>query len=432
MMSLSNAAEYLRSRLWVMPALFLLGVSALWQIAIALDESFDSQEKRWYLFPGGPEGAREVLSTIAASTFTFTGLVFSITIVVLQLAGSQLSPRVMGMFLRDLGTQIVLATFLATFAYSLLVLREVRSDDVVFVPALAIWLAFLLMAIDIILFVYYINHMTQRIRASSVIAEIGRETRKVIEQTYPDPFVEPDMPPPSLPESPYTVVVNEHRGGRVRFIDRRRLWRATEDNGWVVAVVPAIGDFVPRGSPLLRIWGREDADAGSLADLVSLSRERTFQQDVGFGLRQLVDIAVRALSPGVNDPTTAVQAIDEIHDLLRCLCGRAIPAGADRDHPRVIFNAPGWDSYVQLCLDEIRTYGSGNIQVVRRLRYLLEDLSALAPSSRQGVLAREMTLLEQAALSQFGDAEQALVQQASAQGQGPPPLRGIDRQSAGL
>jgi uncharacterized membrane protein len=301
-------------------------------------------------------------------------------------------------------------------------LREVRSDDVVFVPALAIWLAFLLMAIDIILFVYYINHMTQRIRASSVISEIGRETRRVIEQTYPDPFVEPDMPPPNLPESPYTVVANEHRGGRVRFIDRRHLWREAEDNGWVVAVVPAIGDFVPRGSPLLRVWGSDDADLDSLADLVSLSRERTFQQDVGFGLRQLVDIAVRALSPGVNDPTTAVQALDEVHDLLRCLCGRAIPAAADRGHPRVILNAPGWESYVQLSLDEIRTYGSGSIQVVRRLRFLLEDLTAIAPPSRQGVLARETALLEEAALEHFGDAEQSLVLRGSAQGQGPPPL----------
>jgi uncharacterized membrane protein len=423
-LSLSNLIEYAESRLWVMPTAFLLAVLVLSQAILAVDRHADLPDDSWFLFPGGPEGARDLLSTVATVTFTFTALVFSITMVVLQLAASQLSPRVMRLFLRDTGTQVVLATFLASFAYSMLVLREVRSGDDPFVPALAIWIAFAFVVVDIALFIFYINHMTQRIRAGSVTWEIGNETLATINREYPDPY-EGIAAVRVEPATAAIVVPNSRRGGSITYVDRHALRSAARDHGLIIKVLPAAGDFVPTGGNLLKVWPHEPHETGPqklqhLEHHISHNKERTLQQDVGFGLRQLVDIAERALSPGTNDPTTAVQALDQIHEILVCLSGRAIPAEEESTDPFLITNEPTWDDFISMGLDEVRLYGKGSLQITRRIRNIIETLLAIAPPARHGALHRQLQLIDEAIPRDFDSPlDRETASHGSAQGAGP-------------
>ncbi|HVL52797.1 MAG TPA: DUF2254 family protein, partial [Vitreimonas sp.] len=190
MLALQQARERLRTSLWFVPGLFAVGAVALAVLALAVDDRISADPGGLlFLYGGTAEGARSVLSTIAQSMLTFTGLVFTITMLVLQLASSQLSPRVMRTFLRDRSNQVVLGFFVATFVYTLLVLRDVRAavdGGEGFVPGLSIWIAFALLLTSVAAFIYYIDHMAHAIRASTVISNIANETEQAIERLYPE------------------------------------------------------------------------------------------------------------------------------------------------------------------------------------------------------------------------------------------------------
>jgi uncharacterized membrane protein len=263
-----------------------------------------------------------------------------------------------------------------------------------------------------------------------VIRSVADETRSAIGRLYPEGIAaEPDAPIPSLPGgSPDLVVTLERGRGVVTSIDDGRLVAVARADGLIVQLVPMVGDFVPTGAPLLRVWFRDAtrADDGlqaRLASTVEIGPERTMTQDAAFGFRQLVDVAERALSPGVNDPTTAVQALDQLHDLLRRLATRQIPSPVriDEDGDVLLYlPRPGWADYVALALDEIRQYGVGSIQVVRRLRYLLLDLEAVAPAFRKAPISRQLRLLDAALPGSFTlHEDRQSASQPSASGQGP-------------
>lgn len=433
--------EELRSRLWVIPGAFAFGSAVAAFVLVPLDRLLDrsvSGDLSGILFAGGPESARLVLSTIAAAMMTFTGLVFSVTMLVLQLASSQLSPRVMRTFLRDRINQAVLGLFVATFLYSLLVLREVRSpsDGPAFVPAIAVSFAYGLLITSVASFVAYIHHMAQAIRATTVLRSVADETRGAIGRLYPEGIAaEPEAEAETLPERvPDLVVTLSRKHGIVTSVDDERLVTLAREEGAIVELLPMVGDFVPTGAPLVRVWFRdgaavEDSLADQLVRSIQVGPERTMTQDAAFGFRQLVDIAERALSPGTNDPTTAVQALDELHDLLRRLAVRGIPSSVRVDEDGSVLLSlprPSWAEYVALALDEIRQYGSGSIQVARRLRYLLLDLEAVAPAFRQEPIARQLRLLDaglEASFSLRDDRRSAGQPSASGQGPASPPAQ---------
>jgi uncharacterized membrane protein len=214
----------------------------------------------------------------------------------------------------------------------------------------------------------------------------------------------------------------------VTSIDDDRLVAMARDAGAILELVPMVGDFVPAGGSLIRVWYRDDAPADErfaekLADAVQVGPERTMTQDAAFGFRQLVDVAERALSPGTNDPTTATQALDELHDLLRRIATREIPSAVRLDEDGevlLVLPRPGWADYVALALDEIRQYGSGSIQIARRLRALLLDLEAVAPPFRQAPISRQLRLLDAGIEANFAFAEDRLAAgRPSSSGQGP-------------
>jgi uncharacterized membrane protein len=396
--------EHLRSSLWFLPAVFAAGAFVLAGLTLAIDRQLGLERLGSLHFGGSAEGARSVLATIAQSMLTFTALVFTITMLVLQLASSQLSPRVMRTFLRDRGNQTVLGLFVATFLYTLVVLRDVRSADtgIEFVPGFSIFVAFLLLLACVVAFVYYINHMAHAIRPTSVIESIATETRQAIDRLFPQ--VVGDGPEVAVPwraaDAAASDVVVAPAAGTLVTIDEDSLVEVLRRSDTVAALVPMVGDFLPEGAPLFRISRPDDRLAERLQGLVTLAPERALQQEAAFGFRQIVDVAVRALSPGTNDPTTAVQAIDRLHDLLRRLVERPLRPlirTDDGGQPRLIVPRPDWSDYVHLAVDEIRISGRAQVQVISRLRAMLEDLAAIAPADRQPVIRQELSEVDRVA-----------------------------------
>ncbi|HSE44937.1 MAG TPA: DUF2254 domain-containing protein [Gemmatimonadales bacterium] len=405
--------QYLGQSLWFIPALAIVGAVVLSEIAVAIDRRLDTSGDHWYVFSGGPDTARTVVSTIAASMITFTALVFSITMLVLQLSSSQLSPRIMRTFLRDRVSQGTLAVFIATFTYSLLALRHLgeltTSGDL---ASIAVWLSVLLVVLSVLLFVYYIHHIAQAIRPVMIIGSIKAETRRALEQTYPAD--DPDLSPALPQREPGAVINLEGRSGILVDLSLAQLQSVAHELSLQIELLPPVGEFVLEGSPLFRVWGNPpDSARARLGRAVTVGRERTMEHDPRFGLRQLVDIGVRALSPGINDPTTAVQVLDALLELLAFARQRpTTEVTVAGDEERIFLHRPSWDELVKLSVEEIRQYGSSSSQVLHGLERLLTELLARAREDQKPVLRRELILVQQALRGQFGQEGTALVSQA--------------------
>ena len=436
MQRLDALREHLRLSLWFVPAVFGFAAAASALLLLALDRRLADEGLEFFRFVGTSDGARSVLSTVAQSMLTFTVLVFTITMLVLQLAANQLSPRVMRTYLRDRQNQVVLGLFVATFLFTLVVLREVRSPDgdAGFVPGVSIWVSFALLVASIGAFVIYIDHMAHAIRASTVINNIGDESSQALDRLYPQGEIDPGAE--TAPIALGTVVREIHADGAGTLvgIDDERLIESMRETGMTLEVVPMVGDFVTHGSVLFRLFAASHARAAGtdrtgaglddrLRASLRLGHERTMQQDLAFGMRQLVDIGARVLSPGTNDPTTAVQVIDQLHDLMRRLIQRPFPSSLRGDadgEVRLARRSPSWDDYVALAFDELRLYGAGHLQVTRRLAFALRDLISIAPGNRQQPLLDRLDRLEDAIAREFPDlADRAWALEGSARGQGP-------------
>ena len=386
----------LRSGYWFVPTMIVGFAAAMAFGLVELDSRLDADDRRAG-FTGGPGSARELLSTIASSTLTLTALVFSVSVIVLQLASGQFSPRVLRTFLRDQRNQATLGVFLGTFMYALLVLREIRGEDVAvdkFVPGVAVAFSFVLVVLSIGLFIQYIHNITRSIRVIEIIDRVSRETIDAIDVAHPrDASV---APPPDV--GPASATIGADDRGVVTSVDHDRLARRAQRCGVVLAVVPRPGEFVATGMPLVTVHGDAsgvDADAArDIRAAIRLEKERDLNDDPAFGFRQLVDIAERALSPGVNDPTTASQCLDHLHDLLRHLADRPLPA--QRVHARgdaiwVIAPRPTWDDYVALAFDEIRHWGADSIQVDQRVATILDDLAGVVADDRRLAIEARMS-----------------------------------------
>lgn len=355
------------------------------------------QEVGWYGFGGGADSARDLLSTISASIITLTALVFSITVLVLQLASSQYSPRVIGTFLRERWTKLTLAVFVGTFVYSMIVLAQVRSEPES-VPSLSIWIAFSLLLLCVLVFIRYIDRMTHSIRAVTLIKRVASETRRVLGDIHENCSSDEAASSHDYPSAPpQEVLANEVNPGVLAAIDVEMLTKLAAEARGTLELVPRVGAFIPKGAPLLRFWGAGELDQARASSALSIEDERTVEQDPAFGFRLLVDIAVRALSPGVNDPTTAVQAVDHLHDLVRYLTSCNFPTHSCKDDAgslRVIVRRPSYADYVRLAFEEIASYATQSIHVKRRLRLTFDDLLNVASPERCSVLNDERGRLE--------------------------------------
>lgn len=417
--------EYLRSSLWFIPSAFVLLALVLWLVVGAIDRAVDGNDVL-LAYGGGPDGAQEVLSAIATSMIAFTGVVFSITIVVLQLASGQFSPRVLRTFLRDRATQSSLGIFIATFVYALLVLRDVRaasSESSAYVPGLSVSMALVVLALSLGVFVYYIHHIAQAIRVAWIVDAVADETRQSIAHQFldaPDEGLELAMPS----GAPAQVLVAPVPGV-VQAVGKRALVALARRSDCVLVMRPSVGDFVPEGAPLLHVYGERPLsanDADEAVDEFALGLERTMEQDPAFGFRQIVDIAIRGLSPAINDPTTAVQCLDHLHDLLRYLAARPFRSGrlGDGDgNLRLVVPPPSWEDYLDLALDEIRHYGATSLQIARRIRAVLDDLETVVAGGEADAVRRQRAVLDRSIATNFTDPhDRALAGRPDTQGLG--------------
>ena len=410
-MRLSKLLIHLKSSLWLIPVLCVIAGALLSFATIALDRYFDYKAVP-QLLVGGPDGAVVILTTIAASMVSLAALVLTITMVVVQLAMGQFSPRIVQRILRDKPSQLAIGLFVATFVHAILAAREVvnNGDGTGQVPGIALMAAFLLVLASIAVLVIYVHHIGQSLRVSALIELVGKETRKLLERKYPDEGA-PLEPEPGAP-----AIVVARKSGVVTKIGTAALVEEARRVDCLLELIPALGDFVPAGSPLFRVHGDAcDLDDDRLHSALMLSLEPTLDEDVAYGFRLLVDIAERSLADSpLQDPTTSVQALDRIHDLLRQLARRPIPDGLHRDEDgevRLAVFAMSWNAYVHLAFDEIRLAGAGSPQVTRRLKAALTDLRSLALPDRVAVLDGQLDLLTaaaEAAMEDERDAEMAL------------------------
>ncbi len=384
--STARLRNVLQSAFWLLPALCVTASIGLAIGLITLD-SYLPAAHGVLLYPGPPSGARSFLSSIVQAMISFTALVFSITIVVLQLTSGQFSPRVLRMFLRDRTSQLALGLFIATFVYAMVVQRAVRGStghDAV-VPRIAVTVAFVFVLASVGLFIRYIGYVANMIRVATIIDAIAAESRALLEHRYPADLPEPGparlLPPPVCTEP-------APRPGVILSVNERVIAHLAANAGCVLVMTPRIGDFVPAGAPLFTVHAEHrgaDVDLPGLRrrlhNEIAIDTERTMEQDLAFGFRQLIDIAERALSPAVNDPTTACQVLDALRDLLRRLGTRHLPAG-DVTGPdnQVRLRVPQYQftDFLTLVITEIWRYGSGAAQVPGRIATMLTDLAAAA------------------------------------------------------
>ncbi len=388
--------ERLSASLLVIPAIAVLASIALALFTGWLDDAFARSSWAPAVFPGGPDTVRITLSTIAASMVTFLGVVFSITMVVLQLASNRFSPRVLRTFLKDRTSQLTLGTFVATFTFALAVLREVPPAGSRTVPVVSAIVAIALVLTSLVAFVGYVNHMARAVRISRIAAAIGDETMAVVERHHrnDEPEDRTDM---SIASSRPSQIISAPIGGNLDTINEKQLAHLAAEADVVLVLEAELGEFVPRGAPLIAVHGDGGLEERRVLAHVDLAEERTMAQDPKFGFRQLVDIAERSLSPGTIDPTSAVQALDQLHDLLRDLAGRELPSRRfvkDKNGTvRVVIPSMTWSEYLDLALDEIIVYGEKSIQVTTRLRRLLSDLEKVTSGERRQAVREKIEVL---------------------------------------
>lgn len=400
-----------RSSLWFVPGLLVLASMVMALVLVEIDVAFAQSlaSKSWQpLLNTGAEGARGMLTAIAGSMITVAGVAFSITIVSLSLASTQYTPRILRNFMRDRANQVVLGVFLAIFTYCLIVLRTIRGgaekDGAGFVPLLSVAFGLLLALLSIGCLIYFIHHIAASIQASSILRAIMQETAMVMDRLYPE---KEGAEVGLAQEDAITSGKAKWHGvpsgttGYIQHVDSEGVLSAARTHRLAPRLEQLPGEFVVEGSTLMSVDRglEEDAVAAFRACFV-IGDFRTIDQDPGFGIRQMVDIALKALSPGVNDTSTAVSCLDYLSAILARLQNRrlASPFAQEKDGTRMLAPVPSFAHFVSLSFDEIRLASSGNVTVHLHMLRVVNQILLLArkPERMDVLLQAARLVIEQA------------------------------------
>jgi uncharacterized membrane protein len=358
-----------------------------------------------------PAAAADTLVTLAASMFTLIVFVSSALLLAVQLASAQLSPRIIALVFKDPVTKLSMTVFVFAFSFSITTVLRIDTS----VPMLALQISGFGFIASIGLFLYLIDHVGRFVRPSGALRTVRLLGHRVVDSVYPRRLDESRDTPAStggtLDGQPRAITSN--RGGVILALDVRGLVTLAERFDCVIEMVPLVGDFVAAGDPLFRVFhGGANLPVRSLRHSVAVGQERTIEQDPTFAFRIMVDIASKGLSPAINDPTTAVLAIDQIHHLLREVGSRHLDEGQVRDAAgrlRFAYRTPDWEDFVQLAVTEIRHFGGTSIQIAKRLRAMLDNLIATLPEGRAAPLRNELKLLNQSIDRFFAEPEDRLL-----------------------
>lgn len=406
---LSKIWDDLRTSFWFLPAAMTglsVGVYAgMIYLDVALADSVVTHLPLF--FSGDAEDARKILSTVAGSMITVAGVVFSITVVSLTLASQQFGPRMLRSFMHDVGNQIVFGTFLSTFLYCLLVLRTVRED---FVPHLAATGGVFFAVLSIGVLIYFIHHVAESIQGVRLIASVSEDLHESIDRLFPERLGRGikkqrsslDEYVPEGFEADALAVEYSGNGGYLQVIDSPEVMRIAEENDLFIRIYVRPGDFVMPEATLVKVSpaSTDSKVIEQVKKTFTIGRQRTPIQDTEFVINQIVQAALKALSPAINDPFTAINCIDRLGAALSVLAGRAMPSPLrydSKEQPRVIAIPENFTSFAETAFGQIRQYGSSNAPVVRRL---LETITVIARHARRAedreALLQQVKMIEQA------------------------------------
>lgn len=399
----------LNSSFWFVPAMLCVVAVGLSFMLIEVDTWLDVGQVSDFglLYTFGPEGARAILSVIASSMITVASLIFSITMLSLQLASSQFGPRVLENFMRDRSNQIVLGTFVATFLYCLVVLRSVRgTGDTSFVPHLTVAFAVFLAALGVAVLIYFIHHMATSIRIERLLEQLAYDGCVAVDQLFPERLgdgtlkYEDETDAHRLPNDfdGGSEQVNAYSSGYVQKVNMNALMRIATNHDLILRVETPLGRFITKGECALTVYPRErvsDEIANKLRGALVIGRNRTVNQDLEFSIRRIVELAQRSLSPGINDPTTALYCIDRLGEVFSRLSGRDLPSPICFDKKgqlRILTEVIVIEELVCNAFSAIARYGIPDVDVVTRLVSTMGKLSgSFSPTTREAI----MTLNEQ-------------------------------------
>ncbi|MCJ7590829.1 MAG: DUF2254 domain-containing protein [Woeseiaceae bacterium] len=383
----------LQSSFWFMPSLIVMGSIVFAAALIEADSSGSNQWlSRWpRLFGAGAEGARQMLSTLAGSMMSVMGITFSMTLLALALVSGQYTSRILRNFMSSRGTQVTLGTFAGIFVYCLIVLRTIRGGDTDFVPSLAVFVAFFMALGGVGVLIFFIHHIASSIQASSIIASIAHETIAVIDRQFPE---KPDQVPDEdegrnqvlEPQDERTwYAVSAAASGYIQSVDNDALFCLARDRKTIVRMERGIGAFVVQNTALASLALTFPPDQEMIAALngaYSISRRRTIDQDPAFGIRQIVDIALKALSPGVNDTSTAVMCVDYLTAILTRLTVRQFPLRHryEGEVLRLITIAPTFEGLLAEAFDQIRCSAEGNTAIMATMIGAIDTIASLTVS----------------------------------------------------
>ena len=403
---LSQVWDRLTTGFWFVPSMMAAGAVALSFATVYLDESIPLElaQKIAWIYGGGPQGAAGVLTAIAGSMITIVGLVCSLTLVVLSLTSSQFGPRLLRNFIRDRVTQVVLGTFFAAFLYCLFVLRTIRrTDGSEFVPHISVTIGVLFAVAGLAVLIFFVHHMATSIQADTLIARVSDELTSTINRLYPEGVGEgdgPDVPPPDGASG----LVSADEDGYAQAVDAEAVMAAAREHDVVIELLHRPGHYVLMGAPVARVWpaGRvSDALTKAVNDAIDRGPARTPHQDVEFVINQLVEIALRALSPGINDPFTAVTCIDRLASGLARLAKRTPPSMYRTDADgrlRVIAHAVRFPNAMDAAFNQIRQFARNSAAILIRLLEVIADLATVvARPDDRAALRRHAEMIARAA-----------------------------------
>ena len=378
----------------VLAALYLPRLEA--RLGLAIDAGVD------------PNSLLAMFSSIASGMIALTGIVFSLAFVMVQFSATAYSPRLVLWIARDPLMWHAVGIFSATFLYSLGAIAWVQREGVGSgVPFFSAWLVILLLLASVAVFIALIEKLSL-LQVHRMLAFTAAHGRRVIEDTYPPVQAAATAPEPALFRKLSVTQALVHDGPPrcLQALDTQALLELAARSGGVVEIQASVGDTLVLGTQMLRVYGGGLLNEGDARAAFVLGSERTFEQDPKYALRLIVDIAIRALSPAVNDPTTAVQALDHLEDLLLRLGQRRLEIGIERDRGgelRLVVPHPSWEDFVTLAFDEIRYYGATSVQVMRRMRALAADLIAALPAERHATLRRHQARIDATIAKAFDD-----------------------------
>lgn len=424
---MSALREQLRANYWLVPTIMVVSSVALAFLTLAIDEHAGPRVRPHvsWIYAGSADGARSLLSIVAGSMLTVAGIVFSINILVLTMASAQFGPRLLSNFVRDIGSQVTLGTFTSTFVYCLLILRVVRQQgepEGAFVPYLSVATGTMLAAVGMGVLIYFIHHVAVSIQAPYVVANVGLELESAVREQFPKRLRSGERRRSAVevnrPSGPSAVLL-ARRSGYIQTVDLERLVEIASTHDLVFSLDRRPGDFIIEGTEIMQIWPFEKVTTAVQDQLwrrFHIGRRRTPSQDIEFAVYQLAEVAVRTLSPAMNDPFTAMSCIDWLSAALEEIYQRDVSPSAIPDcsgKPRLYWHPTTHSGVTDSAFNQIRQYGRNSVAVTIRLLEALRQLAAHAQTEEEhATLSRHADMVIRSAREAFtepndiADAEQ--------------------------